>query len=283
MAPSADGQHADVLPTQLSSDPSIGLGPELNDLAQRWSRARRSALCAVLEQPSSDQSEAELLTLAAVKDLRETMRRGFDNSVRLGRGFARNFRPLSFAELPALLAHLAPAAPCLAGTVQPIDKAGWLLTRNGCSCVPSPHQCDWWREVTDGLVVGLTGQVSEQQGDTVVRHTRHRSLGHGDDTCVDVLYADAESPLRYGSIPEHMRAGLDTVARTIARFDSTKKVTFLGLSEGVLLYQLRQHGCGEDGAIDVAHTLERTLARRFPKLALLEISPRSVLHDEQDG
>jgi hypothetical protein len=55
-------------------------------------------------------------------------------------------------------------------------------------------------------------------------------------------------------------------------------VRFLGVSEGVLLYQLYVAGCGDTRRAARAH-VEAMLAKKLPQLLLRELSPRPVLDD----
>lgn len=233
------------------------------DLADRWRRARRAALRSLLTEAGDDEDEVALLTRALAVDAAETYRRVFDNSLRLGQGFARYFgAELPLGALPDLLSALG--SPCLQGDWRGHDEEpALLLSREGCASVGA---CDFWREAIDGLVLGVTGGI---------RHARHVSRGHGGAACVDVLYLDPESSLRFGEIPETMREGLERVRATARRFDSRVDVTFLGVSEGVLLYQLVKNGCSTE--LDVKSVVESGLRKRFPDLALREISPRPVL------
>jgi hypothetical protein len=235
------------------------------DLADRWRRARIAALASLL--PATDtrasNDELALLTRALAVDGAEAYRRVFDNSLRLGQGCARWFgHEPALGELPALLSELQ--SSCLRGQWQPCEgEAALTLSRIGCE---ASGACDYWREAIDGLVLGLSGGI---------RHARHHSCGHGGSSCVDVIYVDPESPLRFGSIPEPMQAGLERVRGTARHFDSSIDVKYLGVSEGVLLYQIERSGCG--GELDVGAVIEKGLRKRFPDLALREISPRPVL------
>lgn len=191
----------------------------------------------------------------------------FDNSLRLGNGFRDHHQvALALPDLPLALSTLAEhGAPCLRGQWHVAEDDGAVvLERAGCpgACA---DVCDWWREAIGGLVLGVTGGL---------RHTRHRSLGHGDATCVDVIYRAAESPLRYGPIPDELRPELAAVARTAALIDSTCAVEFLGLSEATLFYRIAPSA--RDGAVRGQPIVERSLRRRFPDLTPCEVSPRPV-------
>jgi hypothetical protein len=241
---------------------------EIDDLAGRWTRARTSAL----SPARRGEPEAALLPEALGTDREGAERRVFDHSLRLGEGFRRfHAATIPLDDLPEVLAQIAARdAPCLAGTWKSVPgEAAVCLERSGCVArALGPGACDYWREAVSGLVLGLTG----------LRHARHASVTRGDAHCVDVIYADPESVFRFGPIPEEMRAGLAAVARTVAIFDSAVTVRFRGLSEGVLYYELEQAGCGPS-PLRARPLLEQGVQRRFPALALKEISPRPVLED----
>lgn len=250
---------APTSPSSLTREFSVELAADLGD---RWRRARLAALRAFVADPA-ETDEMALLTRALAVDANEVSRRVFDNSLRLGQSFARFAgHELALGELPELL--LALGSPCLQGAWRACaSEPALTLTRDGCGAVGA---CDYWREAIDGLVLGVTGGI---------RLARHQSQGHGGARCEDVVYIDPESPLRFGSIPDEMQDGLARVRASARRFDASVDVVFLGVSEGVLLYQLKKNGCASE--LDVASMVERGLRKRFPDLALREISPRPVL------
>lgn len=231
----------------------MDLDSALVDLGTRW-RAARAAASAM---PS---------------DEAEQLRRTFDNSLRLGQGYAGFHRaPIAPEQLPFVLPRLD--APCLRGRWAEVEcEAGFWLERPPCQ-LPAPRAfCDHWREAINGLVLGLTFGVC---------HARHRSAGHGDPACVDLFYADPESPLRFGALPPELAPGLQSVRRLVSRFKGGARVEFLGVSEGELLYQLSvdpaRMGCGGAGAHPLRQMVERCLRKRFPALSARELSPRPVL------
>ncbi|MBL8921387.1 MAG: hypothetical protein JNJ54_21185 [Myxococcaceae bacterium] len=232
----------------------------LEDLGERWARARRAALRSVAGERKGEEDDA-LAARAFEVDALEAARVMFDNSLLLGKGFRRHHGPVPFAELGRALEALG--GPCLRGRWQAHPReAAFVLERGpchgGCEAV-----CDAWREALDGLVLGVSGEG---------RATRHRSGGHGDGACVDVIYLDPESLLRFGFIPDELREGLDAVARFLNGLKGTR-VRFLGVSEGVLAYELEVDGCG--GTEAVTALLTRAVAARWPALRVRDVSPRS--------
>jgi hypothetical protein len=242
----------------------------LVDLADRWRRARRAALFAVVPEADRGELDEPLLARALARDAASVSRRVFDNSLRLGTGFARHFGEPDLNELPHVLGTLG--VPCLHGDYAPARGERALeLTREGCDAAPSAGRCDFWREAVDGLVLGMTGGI---------RHARHESRGHGSGRCRDVFFVDPESALRFGPIPEAMASALERVRGLVRAFQSSIDVEFLGLSEGTLYYQERRGGgCqgGEGGDVSVASLVQRSIRRRFPEVSVREISPRPVL------
>lgn len=244
------------------------VGEPLDDLADRWRRARCAALRAVVDA-GPDTTEDDLLASVGKREVAGAERRVFENSLRLGASFARyRRRPLALGEIPALLR--ASAVPCLAGAIREADgETALLLERDGCDMAACAGLCDHWREALSGIVHGAAEGVL---------HSRHESRGHGGRRCVDVFHGDPESPLRFGPIPEELKPAIARASRLARAFDSSSEVRFLGLSEGVLFYELRRDGC-HGGEIEVTSQIERAIRRDHPALAVREASPRPVMSD----
>lgn len=233
----------------------------LVDLADRWRRARDAALRPFAP---AEIDAAALPATALERAPDEAQRRVFDNSLRLGRGFARTYRAeLTLQQLRDALPHLG--VPCLHGEVREID-GGFYLERSSCALgALGAAGCDFMREAIHGLVLGITGEL---------RHARHESRGHGGERCVDLFHADSESAPRFGPIPEATREVLEGVTRVARMFDSASEITFLGVAENVLTYRIdRRAGPGD---VSVRALVERTVRRRLPTLSLQELSPRPV-------
>jgi len=123
----------------------------------------------------------------------------------------------------------------------------------------------FFREATDGLVLGLTSSV---------HFARHRSHASGDETCVDVLFVQDARQLRFGAIPDSMKQGLADARRVANIFDSQTEVEFLGVSEGVLFYSIKNSS--SSAGVRIKPSLERALARRFPRLHVVDVTPTEV-------
>lgn len=234
----------------------------LADLADRWRRARESALRAFAPADTPPQA---LLATALARAPADAERRVFENSLRLGRGFSRTFRvELTLRDLREVLTSLG--LPCLHGAVHEADGA-LFVERRGCVDESyGPAACDFLREAIAGLTLGITGGI---------RHARHESRGHGGASCIDFFHVDPESALRFGPIPPDARDALASVSRLARMFDSASEVTFLGVAEGVLSYRVDKRSGPSD--VSVRALVEREVKRKLPALSLLEVSPRSVM------
>jgi hypothetical protein len=239
------------------------------DLASRWRRARHAALCAVVPDVDEVETEEDHLFRALERAPEDVLRLVFEHSQRLGEGFRRFYKlDLPITELAGFLPLLG--VPCLAREwTRVADEHAYIAEHAGCAA-PSQHAhaCDYWREAIEGLVLGMTGAV---------RHGRHASRGHGDPSCIDLLYIHPQSPLRFGPIPVELQAGLESIRRVAQAFDGSTKIRFLGLSEGVLHYQTQT--LGEGGGVRVSTLVERGVARRFPGLATRDVTARPVFVD----
>lgn len=252
--------------------PSMSVGDAIPDLANRWTRARRAAVERVIGPTRDEATDDERFACAAEVDEAELHRRLFENGVTLGTGFRRlRGAAVGHDELRELLPQLG--VPCLrARTWTRLDgEPGWRAEGAPCGQAAGVGACDAWREAIDGLVLGLTGTL---------RHTRTASHGHGQAACVDVIYELAESPARYGDLPEALVPPLEAVQRFVRQVRGAD-VRFLGVSEGVLLYQLETSGCG-DGQHARA-VVERLLEQKLPGLPVRELSPRQVLDDSSSS
>lgn len=241
------------------------------ELSLRWRHARRAALRKVLPASTADTPDDELLRSALASDAAAAHRAVFENSLRLGRGYAAvEGSHATFSDLAGALPELA--VPCAERTPRAPedDSAAMYLERDACpASALGADGCDFYREAIAGLVLGMTGGIL---------HTRHDSAGHGGARCVDAVYLDPEWSGRHGPVPDELRPHLEAAARTLSMFDSRARVEFLGVSEGVLHYAVK--GAGGTGGLRLGATLERLLARRAPGLSLREVSPRAVFVDE---
>ncbi|MBL8912134.1 MAG: hypothetical protein JNM17_15670 [Archangium sp.] len=239
-----------------------------SDLATRWQRARRSAAEQVVGPAKSTASDAEVIQCAVEVDEVGLHRRLFENGVRLGEGFRRFHRAtVSLSQLPEALE--AANTPCARGEFElTSDGRALRLTRAPCASA-CRATCDAWREALDGLVAGLVPNG---------RLTRVSSATRGGEQCVDVFTDDPESALRWGEIPASLQPELESVRRFVRMFKGAD-VRFLGLSEGVLLYQLDSTACG-DLRGNAEAVVQQTLERKLPGLAARELSPQSPMNRE---
>lgn len=248
--------------------PLVFSAASLKDLRGRWERARRAAAQTLVGPVDAHVDELALVGCAAEVDEAGLHRQLFENSARLGEGFVRvEKRRVPLEVIPEVLEALAP--PCLGrGRWEAAGEGAWRLVRPPCTEQCERATCDAWREAIDGLVLGLTGGA---------RHTRTSSVGHGQTQCIDLIYSDAENPLRYGEIEENLVPILESVQKFVRRFRGAD-VRFLGVSEGVLLYQFDTSGCS-GGRTPAQALVEQLLEKKLPHLKVRELSPRPVLDD----
>jgi hypothetical protein len=219
---------------------------------------------AVPELPVGLEHDA-LVALGLERDADAVLRSVFDVSRRLGAGFrAHHHVDLPLGGLCDVLPQLGVACAARRWTraASAPDCRGELA---GCGdALLHPRACDFWREAIEGLVLGMT---------SAILFARHASRGAGDRRCVDVLYVHPQSPSRFGPIPDDVRDALERIRRTACALDPSLDVAFLGISEGVLYYRAVR----ADGDAHASSAIEPAVRRRFPTLALREISPRPVL------
>lgn len=252
---------------------------DLEDFLARWKKARISALRTL----GGDALEEEVL-LAQLKDhnREELLRRVFDFSRKFGLSAAKHLG-LTF-EVTDLAEILRKSGMnCIGGAWVP-HNAAYVLKRPGCASfkILGSLGCDYWREALDGLVMG----VGENE-----RLARHRSLGHGDSECVDILFfeeftiprvlsAESCAPVlpkqKYGPIETDV---LDKFQPVFARFKQMKiQLVLEGISEGTLYYRLDPEKgvlCGAGGKL-MHETFLRDTKKLFPDLDALDAAPLAV-------
>lgn len=261
---------------------------KLAEFSSRWERARLAALRSALnpEVASSNGSAlaGEFTLLQKVRpEQREALTRFvFDNSRKLGQSVSR-YLGVSFelSDLSGLLRAIQ--VPCVGGQWR-AHNAAFVLERPGCNWGKELGSlaCDYWREALDGLVMG----VGENE-----RLARHRSYGHGDVNCEDVLFVE-EAPAprvigdteenttpathRFGAVPPEVAVALGDAC---ARFEAMKvKLLLKGVSEGVLYYELKADEgvlCGAGGKL-LHDSLAREMSQRLPHLTARDVAPLAV-------
>jgi hypothetical protein len=268
---------------------------DFDDLKWRWESARLSAIRSVLAPELIPQTarpygaasfpELELLKSVAPESRDKLLRAVFDASRKLGLSFARFHRiSLEISDLAELMPKMG--SFCFQGNWKTHNSAQ-VLERQGCTALKELGSlgCDYWREALDGFVMG----AGENE-----RLARHRSQGHGDSECVDVLFTEEVAPprvissqeancnptpstkIKYGPVPTEIQEGL-VPAR--ARLGAMRvKLQIEGLSEGNLYYRLdAEEGvlCGAGGKL-LHDSLAREVQGLFPKLQLKDCSPLAV-------
>lgn len=236
------------------------------DLAGRWQQARLAALRSVVGSMPALCEEASLLELALERDEDSTLRAVYDNSRKLGIGFRSYYRvdvPLS--DIAALLPRLD--TPCHFVAWERVgDPPHYRSNRTGCWVGElHPRACAYYREATDGLVLGLS---------SCVHFARYDSVGSGGQRCVDALFVQPTSALRFGVTPDELKEPLEQVMRTVRALDSSARLEVLGVAEGVLYYTLEV--VSAPGRVHPGSAIRQVLRRRCPSLELRDVTPRSI-------
>jgi hypothetical protein len=264
----------------------------LNDLSSRWKKARISAIkkSQTFDQDQFNiQNESELLLKVTSENKDLVLRAVYDHSRLLGLSLVKHLGlTLEITDIAQLLPQMD--SPCFSAVWRPHHEAQ-VLERKACRdlAVLGNFACDYWREAVDGLVVG----VGENE-----RFTRHRSVGHGDEDCCDVLFEEKFTPprvvtaeentsssklsksLKYGPLPEVLMTALVPVQE---RFRKLKiNLVLEGLSEGILYYRLdADEGvlCGAGGKMlheSFLKELENIKSQNNLKLIARDCAPLAV-------
>jgi len=252
------------------------------DFLSRFDKARKRALQKVLalhlkieskEALDALADEDELLLFSRItQDMQEDLLKTvFLHTRQLGLSVVRHLGLMwEMNDVVDILqkSHLG----CLSGVWSDATHAK-VLTRQGCGPGRQyqARYCDYMREAIDGLVMG----VCETE-----RFARHKSVGHGDTACVDVIFDDAQYPgqknNKWGPIPDNMQTTLNDIqSRFLKR---SLSLSFLGLSEGILYYELKaQSGplCGSSARFH-HDALKHAIAEHFFGLKLQDASPLAV-------
>jgi hypothetical protein len=154
--------------------------------------------------------------------------------------------------------------PCLSSGWNLLDdESTYRRFRTSCPNTVCNRQCTYWREAVKGLVEGL--------GEST-KYARHRSIGHGDNICVDVIYDSENSDLKFGLISDEIEELIKPVRAELAK--NQIKLILEGFSEGFLYYRLVDMDCKPD-------TFRYNFAKDFliekfreklPKVVLFEIN-----------
>lgn len=251
--------------------------PRLNpgDFSKRWCNARKAAILAAIETQidySKDFSESDLLAAVPAEKREAVLRAVFDNSRKLGMSLAR-FLGLSAEARDFSLFLPSAGIPCFQGSWGTRNGAE-VLQRAGTACARESmgsFGCDFWREALDGLVTGASEDL---------RLARHRSMGHGDAECVDVIFAEEgigpKKGWHKGEVPIEWMPRLHTIVTKFA--EQGVSVFWDGFSEGVLFYRMEAGAkplCGAGGRLMHA-TLAEELRKLFPGVEAKDSSPLAV-------
>ncbi len=259
------------------------------DLRCRWLLARVSALEKALgmDRRAGGMSiellipyEFELLELVKTEEVKEdALRNVFDHSRQLGMSLVRYLKhTFELSDLAEILPLMG--SPCFAATWK-VHNQAFVLARSGCSAngAKKSLHCDYWREALDGFVMGVGNDE---------RLARHRSQGHGDADCQDILFMETESKKivgdgvsRWGALPEELAGHLKNQA--IAFEQKGYHLMVHGFSEGKLFYEMKAKSSGNCGPGEqiISTHFESKVMQDFPNLKFAEISPQSVLDHKE--
>ncbi len=241
------------------------------DFLSRWQRARVATLLSAIPD-STDLSENALIRCAATRptDIRDQiLKELFRNCWRLGQSTKRFFAMTwELDDFKDILAH---------GTI-PCFRGEWIgtgkhltLKRTGCNdgSTIGSFACDYWREALDGIVMGC--------GDSA-RYVRWKNKVLGDDYCEDVYFLESDATShRYAPISPNVLAALAPTLESIARLRIT--INLKGINGDDLYYELlSQDSLGCSSVPSIARTMfQKAVAKHFPRLKIVDVSPRSVL------
>jgi len=239
--------------------------------ADRWKAARLRALSR-FTQSRKNLDEYALLKEIELSFHEDVLRTVFDESRRCGVDVAKEVgRTLSVCEISNLISESRVSCFC---EIWERDDAGLsrYLKRIGCPQRNSAFVCDYWREAADGLVMGLGDDAG---------FARHRSLGHGDDECLDFVYTAWEKKHQFGSVPMAIEEALTDIKEDLSKLGA--EFTLIGFSEGVLFYRLMGTegplcGVGRKLLLDqLVKKLKSAAIHIRPNIEFRDVTPRPVL------
>ncbi len=224
----------------------------------------------IVDQPGFDLEDFSRRFELAKNSAGQDLRKLFDNTRKLGLSLVKHLGlTFELSDLVDILPSLK--TTCFDGTWKP-HRASYVLERPGCRLLQEQGfaACDYWREALDGLVMGLCEDE---------RLARHKSCGHGDATCVDVLFQDRES-VRLAPIASRLLPKLNFIQTCFASEEID--LTFKGLLENTLYYEIKPQGkkpCGTENK-NWHDELKNMLADLTPNLKLQDSSPLAVIGGE---
>ncbi len=241
------------------------------DFHRRWERARISALKKALDfipQALDTEKEFQLLTLVRPESENLVLKLVFDHSFQLGKSLSLFLkRPITLKEIKKIITSSNQS--CHQGVWQ--DKGfAFVLEREGCDSQKKTGKfyCQYSREAMDGLTMG----ACKDEG-----YARHKSVGHGDENCVDVFYSENARSNQFGGIAKEISEKLEFLQEEFEKMNLN--LVFDGIREGTLFYQLTSKNsslCGSSE--DLFHrTIQERIKKEFPLLIVQNRTPKSVL------
>lgn len=243
-------------------------GFDLSDFLSRWQRARMDALASSGVHATAGDFRENVAILDVPVERRESVLRAvFECSRKLGRSLALY---LGIAAEPEDIRTILVGSGigCFSGNWSGSGEQ-LKVTRFGCERPARADSffCDYWREAADGLVMGLGDEM---------RFWRHRSLGRGNDLCMDVISPTPDEASRWERVPEEVVRAVGPVRERLAR--SGVELSLKGTSEGALIYSLSSSSgplCGPGGKL-IHDSFAREVASRCDGLRVQDASPLAV-------
>jgi len=131
--------------------------------------------------------------------------------------------------------------------------------------------CEYWKDALEGLLSGLSGSLYL---------SRHENGRNDARQCLDWIYPTRESPLKFGPLPDDLKALVTVISE---RFERAKVVLRVwGLSEGNLYYQMDSAltgFCGPGKRL-FEGDFKKAVAVLYPQLGYVDVTPRAVLPEE---
>lgn len=159
--------------------------------------------------------------------------------------------------------------PCLSSGWKLLDdNSTFRRFRTHCPGTVCSHKCTYLRESVKGLVEGLS---------TNVKYSRHRSIGHGDKMCIDLIYNSDDSDQKFGIIPDEIDELIKPVGEKLEEYYF--RLITDGYSEGILYYRLINKKTTFDTLnFNLAkEVLQQTFLEKLPHVRLIETNTINTL------
>jgi hypothetical protein len=240
-------------------------GSVLRELAVRWKEVRLSIIPAQGDY-SKEEREVEAVSRVPASDHADILMRIYESSHSVGEKFRHQVgRPLTLAQVIDVLSHSE--SPCFSGSWKKESAAfSRYLYRGECPTIPALFCCDYWREAARGLVEGLSPEI---------QYSRHRSIGHGNPSCLDYVFVSPGVDRKLGLIPTEIRVALEPLRQSLSKRHIG--VHWEGFCEDTLYFQAdrKSHPLDEEERMLLADELSIETQSRFPQMKLCDVRSSS--------